>query len=40
MSQLGKRYRQALGVIDREHAYSPLEAANLARKIAAITLTI
>jgi large subunit ribosomal protein L1 len=29
MSQHGKRYRQALGAIDREHAYSPLEAIKL-----------
>ena len=29
MSQHGKRYRQALAVIDREHAYSPLEAIKL-----------
>ena len=29
MSQHGKRYRQALAPIDREHAYSPLEAVKL-----------
>jgi large subunit ribosomal protein L1 len=29
MSQHGKRYRQARGDIDREHAYSPLEAIQL-----------
>jgi large subunit ribosomal protein L1 len=29
VSQHGKRYRQARGEIDREHAYSPLEAIQL-----------
>jgi large subunit ribosomal protein L1 len=29
MSQHGKRYRQARAAIDREHAYSPLEAIRL-----------
>ena len=29
MSQHGKRYRQALAPIDREHAYTPVEAVKL-----------
>jgi large subunit ribosomal protein L1 len=32
MSQHGKRYRQARGAVDREHAYSPLEAVRLLKE--------
>jgi large subunit ribosomal protein L1 len=32
MSQHGKRYRAALGTIDRERAYSPLEAVRLLKE--------
>src|SRR5947199_209464 len=33
MAHRGKRYRQALGTIDREHAYSPLEAVRMLKDL-------
>jgi large subunit ribosomal protein L1 len=32
MTQHGKRYRQALATVDREHAYSPVEAVRLLKE--------